>query len=51
MRMVLDHLQEYPSLTASAAAVARWERVGKKSARPLCGASSDRRRAAPGCDE
>ena len=33
MRMVLDHLQEYPSLTAAAAAVAKREGVGKESVR------------------
>lgn len=33
MRLVLDHLSEYPSLTAAAAAVARREGVGKESVR------------------
>lgn len=33
VRMVLDHLQEYPSLTAAAAAVAKCEGVGKESVR------------------
>jgi transposase-like protein len=33
VRMVLDHLQEYPSLTAAAEAVARREGVGKESVR------------------
>lgn len=33
VRQVLDHLQEYPSLTAAAAAVARRENVGKESVR------------------
>lgn len=33
VRMVLDHLQEYPSLTAAAAAVAKREGVGKESVR------------------
>ena len=33
VRQVLDHLQEYPSLTAAAAAVARREGVGKESVR------------------
>ena len=33
MRMVLDHLPEYPSLTAAAEAVARREGVGKESVR------------------
>jgi transposase-like protein len=32
-RMVLEHLQEYPSLTAAAEAVARREGVGKESVR------------------
>ncbi len=32
-RQVLDHLQEYPSLTAAAEAVARRENVGKESVR------------------
>lgn len=33
VRMVLDHLAEYPSLTAAAEAVARREGVGKESVR------------------
>ncbi len=33
MRLVLDHLTEYPSLTAAAEAVARREGVGKESVR------------------
>lgn len=33
VRMVLDHLQEYPSLTAASAAVAKREGVGKESVR------------------
>ena len=33
VRLVLDHLQEYPTLTAAAAAVARREGVGKESVR------------------
>lgn len=33
MRLVLDHLAEYPSLTAAAEAVARREGVGKESVR------------------
>ena len=33
MRLVLEHLAEYPSLTAAAAAVARREGVGKESVR------------------
>lgn len=33
VRMVLDHLSEYPSLTAAAEAVARREGVGKESVR------------------
>lgn len=33
VRMVLDHLPEYPSLTAAAEAVARREGVGKESVR------------------
>ena len=33
VRQVLDHLQEYPSLTAAAEAVARRENVGKESVR------------------
>jgi transposase len=33
VRQVLEHLQEYPSLTAAAAAVARREGVGKESVR------------------
>jgi transposase len=33
VRQVLDHLQEYPSLTAAAEAVARREGVGKESVR------------------
>lgn len=33
VRMVLDHLQEYPSLTAAAAVVAKREGVGKESVR------------------
>jgi transposase-like protein len=33
VRMVLDHLQECPSLTAAAAAVAEREGVGKESVR------------------
>lgn len=33
VRLVLDHLQEYPSLTAAAEAVARREGVGKESVR------------------
>jgi transposase len=33
VRLVLDHLQEYPSLTAAAEAVARRENVGKESVR------------------
>lgn len=33
VRLVLDHLQEYPSLTAAAEAVGRQEGVGKESVR------------------
>ena len=33
VRLVLDHLSEYPSLTAAATAVARREGVGKESVR------------------
>ena len=33
VRQVLEHLQEYPSLTAAAEAVARREGVGKESVR------------------
>lgn len=33
VRLVLDHLGEYPSLTAAAEAVARREGVGKESVR------------------
>ncbi len=33
VRLVLDHLEEYPSLTAAAQAVARREGVGKESVR------------------
>ena len=33
VRLVLDHLTEYPSLTAAAEAVARREGVGKESVR------------------
>ena len=33
VRQVLDHLAEYPSLTAAAEAVARRENVGKESVR------------------
>jgi transposase len=33
VRLVLDHLSEYPSLTAAAEAVARREGVGKESVR------------------
>ncbi len=33
VRLVLDHLQEYPTLTAAAEAVARREGVGKESVR------------------
>jgi transposase-like protein len=33
VRLVLDHLQEYPTLTAAARAVARREGVGKESVR------------------
>ena len=33
VRLVLDHLQEYPSLTAAVEAVARREGVGKESVR------------------
>lgn len=33
MRLVLEHLSEYPSLTAAAEAVARREGVGKESVR------------------
>lgn len=33
VRQVLDHLQEYPSLTAAAAVVAKREGVGKESVR------------------
>ncbi|OUZ06712.1 hypothetical protein BHE97_18585 [Aeromicrobium sp. PE09-221] len=33
VRMVLEHLPEYPSLTAAAEAVARRENVGKESVR------------------
>ena len=33
VRLVLDHLAEYPSLTAAAEAVARREGVGKESVR------------------
>ena len=33
MRLELDHLEEYPSLTAAAQAVARREGVGKESVR------------------
>jgi transposase-like protein len=33
VRMVLDHLQEYPSLTAAAEAVGRREGVGKETVR------------------
>lgn len=33
VRMVLDHLQEYPTVTAAAEAVARREGVGKESVR------------------
>ena len=33
VRLVLDHLQEYPSMTAAAEAVARREGVGKESVR------------------
>ncbi len=33
MRLVLDHLQEYSSLTAAAEAVGRREGVGKESVR------------------
>ena len=33
VRLVLDHLAEYPSLTAAAEAVARRENVGKESVR------------------
>lgn len=33
VRLVLDHLQEYPSLTAAAEAVAKREGVGKESVR------------------
>ena len=33
VRLVLDHLQEYPSLSAAAEAVARQEGVGKESVR------------------
>ena len=33
VRLVLDHLAEYPSLTATAEAVARREGVGKESVR------------------
>jgi len=33
VRQVLDHLSEYPSLTAAAEAVARREGVGKESVR------------------
>jgi transposase len=33
VRLVLDHLQEYPTLTAAAQAVARREGVGKESVR------------------
>ncbi len=33
VRLVLDHLPEYPSLTAAAEAVARREGVGKESVR------------------
>ena len=33
VRLVLEHLQEYPSLTAAAEAVARREGVGKESVR------------------
>ena len=33
VRLVLEHLAEYPSLTAAAAAVARREGVGKESVR------------------
>ncbi|MFP5576915.1 MAG: hypothetical protein ACLGIZ_01610 [Acidimicrobiia bacterium] len=33
VRQVLDHLQEYPSLTVAAEAVARREGVGKESVR------------------
>ena len=33
VRLVLDHLQEYPSLTAAAEAVARREGVGKETVR------------------
>lgn len=33
VRQVLDHLQEYPSLTAAAEAVAKREGVGKESVR------------------
>lgn len=33
VRMVLDHLQEYPTLSAAAEAVAKREGVGKESVR------------------
>ncbi len=33
VRLVLDHVQEYPSLTAAAEAVAKREGVGKESVR------------------
>lgn len=33
VRLVLDHLQEYPSLSAAAEAVGRQEGVGKESVR------------------
>lgn len=33
VRLVLDHLSEYPSLTAAAGAVGRQEGVGKESVR------------------
>ncbi len=33
VRLVLDHVQEYPSLTAAAQAVAKREGVGKESVR------------------
>jgi transposase len=33
VRMVLDHLQEYPTVTAAAEAVAKREGVGKETVR------------------
>lgn len=51
VRQVLEHLPEYPSLTAAAESVARKGRPGQGDGASLGGPGPGRRRSAPGRDQ